>query len=177
MLESFVWMRVWCSRNAKSQNPRWPGEPGREKWPFPHITQRLGNSSPYRLPVLVCSLYSYGRLLRAAVWRLRYSTTNEPCQRSRYQRSWSQCFISLCTFLCDWKRTNGYCFRFFKEETLNEDYKYSESGVYFAPAENLLTDYQDYVNNLPINDDPEVFGMHNNANLSFQVRTDQWSIR
>jgi len=52
---------------------------------------------------------------------------------------------------------------------LEEDYKYSESGVYFAPAENLLTDYQEYVNQLPINDDPEVFGMHNNANLSFQV--------
>ena len=60
-------------------------------------------------------------------------------------------------------------FRFFKEETLNEEYKYSESGVYFAPSENLLSDYQDYVNQLPINDDPEIFGMHNNANLSFQV--------
>nr|CAB3238690.1 dynein heavy chain 6, axonemal-like [Phallusia mammillata] len=58
--------------------------------------------------------------------------------------------------------------RFFREETLNPDYKFSESGVYFAPAFDKMDEYQEYVNKLPISDDPEVFGMHNNANLAFQ---------
>jgi len=53
---------------------------------------------------------------------------------------------------------------------LDEHYKYSESGVYFAPSEDTLAEYLDYVNHLPINDGPEIFGMHSNADLSFQVR-------
>ncbi|CAK8691447.1 unnamed protein product [Clavelina lepadiformis] len=58
--------------------------------------------------------------------------------------------------------------RFFKEKTLDPEYKYSESGVYFAPSQDLISEYQEYVNQLPIDDDPEVFGMHTNANLAFQ---------
>lgn len=66
---------------------------------------------------------------------------------------------------------NTTSFRFFDEHTLYEDYKYSQSGVYFAPSENTLAGYEGYVNRLPINDDPEIFGMHNNANLYYQVHS------
>uniref|UniRef100_A0A670K7B3 Dynein axonemal heavy chain 6 n=1 Tax=Podarcis muralis TaxID=64176 RepID=A0A670K7B3_PODMU len=59
--------------------------------------------------------------------------------------------------------------RFFAPETLEEDYKYSESGIYFAPVADSLQDFKDYIENLPLIDDPEIFGMHENANLAFQT--------
>ena len=62
----------------------------------------------------------------------------------------------------------SFC-RFFDEKTLEDKYKYSESGVYFAPSEDSIDAYVDYVNRLPTYDDPEIFGMHNNANLFYQV--------
>uniref|UniRef100_K7FYG4 Dynein axonemal heavy chain 6 n=1 Tax=Pelodiscus sinensis TaxID=13735 RepID=K7FYG4_PELSI len=58
--------------------------------------------------------------------------------------------------------------RFFAPETLEDYYKYSESGVYFAPLADSLQDFKDYIENLPLIDDPEIFGMHENANLAFQ---------
>lgn len=45
------------------------------------------------------------------------------------------------------------------------------SGTYFAPETDKLKDFKEYIESLPIIDDPEVFGMHENANLAFQVRT------
>uniref|UniRef100_A0A8C8RP36 Dynein axonemal heavy chain 6 n=1 Tax=Pelusios castaneus TaxID=367368 RepID=A0A8C8RP36_9SAUR len=56
--------------------------------------------------------------------------------------------------------------RFFAPETLEDDYKYSESGKYIYIRENF---YLDYIENFPLIDDPEIFGMHENANLAFQV--------
>lgn len=45
------------------------------------------------------------------------------------------------------------------------------SGIYYAPETDQLEDYKKYIESLPIIDDPEVFGMHENANLAFQVRS------
>ncbi|XP_004437259.1 PREDICTED: dynein heavy chain 6, axonemal [Ceratotherium simum simum] len=60
--------------------------------------------------------------------------------------------------------------RFFSPETLAEDYKYSESGIYFAPLADSLQEFKNYIENLPLIDDPEIFGMHENANLVFQYK-------
>lgn len=43
------------------------------------------------------------------------------------------------------------------------------AGIYFAPDSDSLTEYKHYIEDLPLIDDPEVFGMHENANLAFQV--------
>lgn len=43
------------------------------------------------------------------------------------------------------------------------------AGIYFAPNSDSLTEYKQYIEDLPLIDDPEVFGMHENANLAFQV--------
>ena len=32
-----------------------------------------------------------------------------------------------------------------------------------------LSDYRNYIEDLPLNDEPEIFGMHENANIAFQV--------
>ena len=45
------------------------------------------------------------------------------------------------------------------------------SGIYFPPGFDSLPEYRDYIDSLPIADEPEIFGMHNNANIAFQVRT------
>ncbi|XP_010793811.1 dynein heavy chain 6, axonemal-like [Notothenia coriiceps] len=57
---------------------------------------------------------------------------------------------------------------FFSRKTLGSGYSYSHSGIYFAPEEDELEQYKKYIESLPIIDDPEVFGMHENANLAFQ---------
>ncbi|XP_070298279.1 dynein axonemal heavy chain 6-like [Salvelinus sp. IW2-2015] len=58
--------------------------------------------------------------------------------------------------------------RFFSPVTLDPGYTFSTSGVYFAPEADRLSDYNSYIENLPLIDDPEIFGMHENANLAFQ---------
>ncbi|XP_030047949.1 dynein axonemal heavy chain 6 [Microcaecilia unicolor] len=58
--------------------------------------------------------------------------------------------------------------RFFSPQILEDNYKYSTSGIYFAPESDYLQYYKQYIENLPLTDDPEIFGMHENANLVFQ---------
>uniref|UniRef100_A0A8C8W0I7 Dynein, axonemal, heavy chain 6 n=1 Tax=Peromyscus maniculatus bairdii TaxID=230844 RepID=A0A8C8W0I7_PERMB len=60
--------------------------------------------------------------------------------------------------------------KFFSPETLTTDYKYSESGIYFSPLADSLQEFKDYIEDLPLIDDPEIFGMHENANLVFQYK-------
>ncbi|XP_036606051.1 dynein heavy chain 6, axonemal [Trichosurus vulpecula] len=60
--------------------------------------------------------------------------------------------------------------RFFSPRTLEKNYKYSDSGIYFAPLADSIQDFRDYIENLPLIDDPEIFGMHENANLVFQYK-------
>ncbi|KAJ0037224.1 hypothetical protein NL108_018608 [Boleophthalmus pectinirostris] len=57
---------------------------------------------------------------------------------------------------------------FFSPPSLSPGYTYSSSGIYYAPESSHLKDFRDYIESLPIIDDPEVFGMHENANLAFQ---------
>ena len=60
--------------------------------------------------------------------------------------------------------------KFFTTDMLDNAYKFSDSGIYYAPEEAPLPDLREYVAKLPLNDDPEIFGMHENANISFQYR-------
>ena len=50
-----------------------------------------------------------------------------------------------------------------------EDYKFSPSGTYFAPPPGTLDNYGDYIRSLPLNEGPEVFGLHDNANISCAI--------
>ena len=52
---------------------------------------------------------------------------------------------------------------------MREDYKFSISGIYFAPQEGPLQSYIDYIKSLPINQTPEVFWLHQNANLTAAI--------
>jgi dynein heavy chain len=58
--------------------------------------------------------------------------------------------------------------RFYVPEVLNNDNKFSPSGLYFSPNVSSNKDLMEYVEGLPFSDDPEVFGMHENANISYE---------
>lgn len=53
---------------------------------------------------------------------------------------------------------------------LEDDYKFSDSGIYYAPKEGSMKMYTDYIDALPLNDEPEAFGMHPNTNINFQLQ-------
>eukprot|EP00927_Polykrikos_kofoidii_P046388 TRINITY_DN40623_c0_g4_i1.p1 TRINITY_DN40623_c0_g4~~TRINITY_DN40623_c0_g4_i1.p1 ORF type:complete len:2568 (-),score=563.58 TRINITY_DN40623_c0_g4_i1:159-7829(-) len=68
--------------------------------------------------------------------------------------------VTIATIITDF-----YC-----EDIHKEDYKFSPSGIYYAPRVNDKEGYMDYIRSLPINQDPEVFGLHNNANLTCAIK-------
>ena len=45
-------------------------------------------------------------------------------------------------------------------------HRYSPSGLYFAPSEGTHDHYMQYIKGLPITADPEVFGLHANADIT-----------
>merc|ERR1712072_145586 len=58
---------------------------------------------------------------------------------------------------------------FYTSQILDDDYKFSPSGTYYAPPNGTLDNFVDYVRTLPYNEGPEVFGLHDNANISCAI--------
>ncbi|XP_078270493.1 dynein axonemal heavy chain 1 [Rhinoraja longicauda] len=57
---------------------------------------------------------------------------------------------------------------FYSKDILEDGHLYSESGIYKQiSTETDLEGYLDYIKRLPINDTPEIFGLHDNANITF----------
>ena len=56
---------------------------------------------------------------------------------------------------------------FYNKEIVQDDgYKFSESGIYFAPKNGEYESYLDYIKSLPMLAKPEVFNMHPNADIT-----------
>lgn len=58
--------------------------------------------------------------------------------------------------------------KYFTPEIMNDSYRLSRLDGYYAPPEGPLQDVKDYVNSLPLDDEPEVFGLHSNANIVYE---------
>ncbi|XP_060604387.1 dynein axonemal heavy chain 1-like isoform X2 [Ruditapes philippinarum] len=57
---------------------------------------------------------------------------------------------------------------FYCKDSLDEEHKYSESGIYRQISTSMdHNGYMQYLRSLPINDTPEIFGLHENANITF----------
>lgn len=60
---------------------------------------------------------------------------------------------------------------------LDESYKYSRGDPYYCdPKRKTVKEYQDYVQNFPAIEDPEIFGMNQNANIVFQSKETEFFI-
>lgn len=56
---------------------------------------------------------------------------------------------------------------FYVPEVVNDEtYKFSPSGFYYAPPEGSYQSYVDYIRSLPGNPNPEVYGLHENADIT-----------
>lgn len=61
--------------------------------------------------------------------------------------------------------------KFYVPEVLAEEkYQFSESESYLIPGLAQIEDYREMIEALPIVDDPEVFGLHENANINYQAQ-------
>ena len=59
--------------------------------------------------------------------------------------------------------------KYYNQDILNtQKYVLSGSKIYFVPEYGTHKTYLQYIQGLPNFDDPEVFGMHENANITYQ---------
>jgi dynein heavy chain len=59
---------------------------------------------------------------------------------------------------------------FYAPEILDDNYKFSPSGIFYAPKHTSHEGYMEYIRSLPLNQPPEVFGLHSNANLTCAIK-------
>lgn len=59
----------------------------------------------------------------------------------------------------------------YRSEIMQDGYKLSKLDTYYAPPEGTLSEALSYVSSLPLDEDPEVFGLHSNANIAFELKT------
>ncbi|XP_069101059.1 dynein axonemal heavy chain 12-like isoform X1 [Argopecten irradians] len=60
---------------------------------------------------------------------------------------------------------------FYNANIINEQrYKFSVSGTYFSPPKSSYNDYIQFIKNLPQQQSPEVFGMHENVDISKELQ-------
>ncbi|ORX87336.1 hypothetical protein BCR32DRAFT_215454 [Anaeromyces robustus] len=72
----------------------------------------------------------------------------------------------------DWDRRALKCIlrKYYCKEILGNKYLLSPNGVYYVPEEEDLYLVKKYIDTLPYTEDPSVFGMHENANISYQIQ-------
>ncbi len=70
----------------------------------------------------------------------------------------------------DAKLISAILYKYFNELVLDEYYKFSDSGVYYAPKMDNFQEVAVYLDTLPLDDGPEVFGLHPNANITLQSK-------
>ncbi|KAJ3302063.1 Dynein heavy chain 7, axonemal [Kappamyces sp. JEL0829] len=49
------------------------------------------------------------------------------------------------------------------------NYKFSPSGIYYAPSKGKYEQYVEYIRSLPLNQSPEIFGIHDNGDIARQL--------
>eukprot|EP00828_Plagiopyla_frontata_P006295 TRINITY_DN1271_c0_g3_i1.p1 TRINITY_DN1271_c0_g3~~TRINITY_DN1271_c0_g3_i1.p1 ORF type:complete len:1785 (-),score=242.13 TRINITY_DN1271_c0_g3_i1:82-5436(-) len=59
---------------------------------------------------------------------------------------------------------------FYLPSIFQDQYQFSKSEKYIIPSIGNVESYEQYIDQLPLLDDPEVFGMHENANITYQAQ-------
>jgi dynein heavy chain len=71
----------------------------------------------------------------------------------------------------DVKLISAFLKRYFNEGILKDGYKLSPLAEYSSPKEGSIEDIREYVRNLPMDEDPQVFGLHSNAQITEQSQS------
>ena len=58
---------------------------------------------------------------------------------------------------------------FYTSAVQKDGYVFSKSGTYYAPSEGDVASYLTYIRTLPLNEEPEVFELHENANITSAI--------
>ena len=61
--------------------------------------------------------------------------------------------------------TTFYC----PEIVTNDRYIFSLSGIYYAPPKGKYENYMEFIKQLPLNQNPEIFGIHDNGDIARQL--------
>jgi len=64
---------------------------------------------------------------------------------------------------------NAMLKKYFCAEIMQDGYKFSALEHYFAPADGSYQEAIDYIGTLPLDESPEVFGLHANANIEYET--------
>ncbi|TPX60170.1 hypothetical protein SpCBS45565_g07578 [Spizellomyces sp. 'palustris'] len=51
----------------------------------------------------------------------------------------------------------------------DNNYRFSPSGTYYAPVKGTYENYLEYIRSLPLNQSPEIFGIHDNGDIARQL--------
>ena len=73
----------------------------------------------------------------------------------------------------DWDRKtmNKTLEKFLNEDKFFEpDFKFSQSGKYYPTHFDTVKEYSDFIDELPIFDEPDLFGLNENANIIYQIQ-------
>lgn len=57
--------------------------------------------------------------------------------------------------------------KFYVKEALEGEFTFSDSPIYKLPLVADVNSYKAYIESLPLNEDPSVFGMNENANIAY----------
>eukprot|EP00494_Astrolonche_serrata_P025238 UN25499 len=72
----------------------------------------------------------------------------------------------------DWDRRCLMCIlsRYYTSDILQDKYELDTEGQYKTPEVGKINDYKEFIQTLPTKEEPNVFGMHDNANITFQTQ-------
>jgi dynein heavy chain len=71
----------------------------------------------------------------------------------------------------DVRLISAFLYRYFNEGVLEDGYKLSPLEAYYAPKEGSLTEVREFIHQLPLDEDPQVFGLHSNALITAQTQS------
>jgi dynein heavy chain len=71
----------------------------------------------------------------------------------------------------DVRLISAFLMRYFNEGLLEDGYKLSPVDMYYAPAEGSIEEVRKFVSGFPLDEDPQVFGLHSNALITAQTQS------
>jgi dynein heavy chain len=116
------------------------------------------NESDLEVAIATLKMYLQESGHMAVPWQALQYLTGEIYYGGRVTDEWDRrCLMSILS-------------KFYSPALLEDGYKFSPSGIYSIPTESSLQSYRQYIESLPLIDKPEIFGLHENADITHQTQ-------